>query len=610
MIQANSVTKSFGEQLLLDEISFTLGRGEKIGLVGRNGAGKSTLFKMILGKENYDSGNIEVPTNYRISTLEQHIQFSEKTVLEECVKALSEEEKYDHYKAEKILFGLGFEQEDLQKDPMSFSGGYQIRINLTKSLLNAPNLLLLDEPTNYLDIVSLNWLKKFLKNFVGEIILITHDRDFMDSVATHTMGIVRQKIKKIKGNSYKFYEQIQLEDELFEQSRLNQEKKKKELSAFVERFKAKASKATQAQSRVKQLEKMEDMDKLEEQRVLGLKFQYEKCPGKNILNIEELSFSYSNKKEDYLLKDITLSIGQNDRIGIIGKNGKGKSTLLNLIAKELTPSVGEVNFHPSLKIGHFGQANIQRLDLNNTIIEEVYESNQDLGQTHIRQICGSMMFTGDLAQKKIKVLSGGERSRVLLAKILAHKTNLLLLDEPTNHLDMESIEILAKELQSYQGSMIMVTHNEMMLKAVANKLIVFKDGETKLFEGGYEEFLAKIGWEETPPDTNTKGSAGSSAHSKKQRAVLVRNKNQESKPFKLNVQKLESKIEQAELKLAELEQKLITASNDSDAKLIAEYSQEIASLNSQIEQNFEKLEIESHKLEQVESKWDLEIDKL
>ncbi len=495
MIQLSNISKHFGLQVLFEDLNLLIGKRERIGFVGRNGSGKSTLFKIILGEVTADSGDVIIPKGYKIGALDQHINFTKPTVLEECCEVLSEEEQYDWWKAEKILFGLGFSEEDLQKDPNSFSGGYQVRINLTKALVQNPNLLLLDEPTNYLDIVSLRWLRGFLKSFKGEVLLITHDKDFMDSISTHTIGLSRKRLNKYEGNTTKFYEQLAISDEIYEQTRLTQEKKKKELQGFVDRFGAKASKAAQAQSRAKQIEKMGTIEKLDSENNLGFTFHYKECPGKVIFEAEDLSFSYTGEEEDDLFKKLSLSIGRKDRVGIIGKNGKGKSTLLNVIAGELKPRVGKITSHPSLSMGHFGQTNIERLDQNSTIITEISDSNPALNTGQVRKICGTMMFTDELAKKTISVLSGGEKSRVMLGKILAKQSNLLLLDEPTNHLDMESIETLSREIIRFPGSVILVTHSELLLRSSVNKLIIFHQGRAEFFDGTYDEFLEKIGWE-------------------------------------------------------------------------------------------------------------------
>lgn len=562
MIQINKLYKSFSSVSLLSDVSFTMSKGEKLGLVGRNGSGKSTLFNILLNKLEYDSGEIAIPKNYKIGSLEQHIQFSKDAIIDECMQVLPEDEHYDYYKAEKLLFGLGFEESDMQKSPSTFSGGYQIRINLVKALLQGPDLLLLDEPTNYLDIVSLRWLKFFLKTFKGEVVIITHDREFMDSVVTHIMGIKRNGVKKIKGNTSKYYEKVEEEDRIHEQTRANQEKKRKEIEGFISRFKAKASKAVQAQSRMKQLDKMDTFDKLMVEKSMGLKFQYQVCPAKVLLEADNLGFSYTGKTEDYLFSDLSFNIKPNDRVAIIGKNGKGKSTLLNLIAEELKLGTGSIKSHSMVKKGHFGQTNIERLSLNSTIVEEVTSCNEGLSLTQVRNICGSMMFEGDLADKKIKVLSGGERSRVLLGKILAYPTNLLLLDEPTNHLDMESVEILGHELGMYEGAVVLVTHSESLLHKLANKIIVFQQGGVQFFEGSYQEFLDKIGWEEElstqaikalkkkkPLSEFVEKNSDKEAVILKNREDLVKEKNHTLRPLKKQLEDLERNIASKEVLL-------------------------------------------------------------
>ena len=498
MIIASNLEKSFGPQVLFEDVSFLINKGERIGLVGKNGTGKSTLFKMIMGEDKQDSGTISTPKDYKIGSLDQHIHFTKPTVIDECIEALPTEKQWDHYKAEIILSGLGFSDSDFQKDPTTFSGGFQVRINLCKALLADPNMLLLDEPTNYLDILSLRWLKDYLNKWPGEMILITHDRDFMDKVTTHTLGLHRKQARKVTGGTIKFYELIIQEEETYEQTRKNLENKRKEMQSLVDRFRAKASKATMAQSRLKMMEKMGTMEKLDTEKNLGFRFNHLPCPGKMILNVKNLSFSYDGKPENNIFSDISFSIGRRDRIAIIGANGKGKSTLLNCLANELTPNSGSIVPHPSARLGHFGQTNIDRLEPKNKVLDEILRSNPNLSLQAAHSICGAMMFDGDLSKKKVSVLSGGERSRVLLGKIISHPTNLLLLDEPTHHLDVESIEALIEELNDYAGALVIVTHSELILKALAKNLIIFHQGRAEYFHGGYEDFLEKVGWEGEP----------------------------------------------------------------------------------------------------------------
>lgn len=582
MIQARELTKSFGTQLLFENVSFNMTKGERVGLVGRNGSGKTTLFKIILGEESPDSGEIIFPKNYTIGSLKQHLHFTEKTILAECSLALKKEEEFDQYKVEKMLHGLGFKTEDFQRSPSDFSGGYQIRLNLAKVLLGNPDCLLLDEPTNYLDIVSLRWLSKFLKNFPGEVILITHDKGFMDSVTTHTMGIWRHKLVKIKGDTTKYHEQIVLEEEVYEKTRQNTERKRKELEDFVTRFKAKASKAAQAQSRMKLLEKLPELEALAMMASLDFEFNYKECPGKVLVDVKNISFGYG---QNLLIKDLSFPVLRNDKIAIIGKNGKGKSTLLNLIARELTPVAGEITTNVNLLMGHFGQTNINRLSMENTIEEEIQSADPSLGRERVRSICGVMMFSGDLAKKKIKVLSGGERARVLLGKLLAKPTNLLLLDEPTNHLDQESVDALTLELQNYPGAVVIVTHSENMLREVATKLIVFHHDKLEFFPQGYDDFLEKIGWEEEEPVKVEKPKEKLSRDEvRRLRQEIIFERSRELSPLKKKMEGLEKEIMKMEDEASKLEEKLLTSSDADDYK-------KLGLLKKKIDEDFESLSV-------------------
>lgn len=606
MIQAKNLGMSFGTQNLFENVTFQLGSKERIGLVGRNGTGKSTLFKIILGEITATSGEITRPKDYTIGSLEQHIHFTKPTVLEECEQilrlALKEgEELFSTHEAEKILFGLGFKDEDLQKDPKSFSGGYQIRINLTKALLKKPNLLLLDEPTNYLDIVSIRWLKNFLRNFDGEILLITHDRDFMDEVVTHTMGIHRHALKKIKGDTVKYYEQILLDEELYEKARESFERKKKEMQSFIDRFKAKASKAAQAQSRVKALEKMGNMNKLSNVEDLGFKFRYADIPAKTLFEVKHLSFGYN--EGDKLFHGLSFAVNKNDRIGIIGKNGKGKSTLLNNISGDLSPLEGKISFHPSVKVGHFGQTNIQRMSLEATIIEEIQSENGDLSIAQVRNIAGTMMFDGDLAKKKIKVLSGGERARVLLGKILAKPANLLLLDEPTNHLDLESIESLTEEIANFEGAVVLVTHSEIMLRNLCNKLVIFHQGNAEYFEGTYDDFLEKIGWEEEKQVSQVVTGKLSEKELKQRRIELVQERAKRLRPHQDLIEQLEKDIEEKETFSKRLMEALNSSEVLNDNSKLQDYTHALGKLNQQIDDLFEKLSLEEEKVSSIQSEY-------
>lgn len=609
MIQLQNISKSFASQELFSNLNMKLNAGNRMGLVGRNGSGKSTLFKLILGEETEDSGDVIIPKHYKIGTLKQHLTFSEKTLREEAALALEEEMKYDVYRVEKILFGLGFVNEDLDKDPLSFSGGYQIRINLAKLLVTEPNLLLLDEPTNYLDIVSLRWLKNFLRSFPGELILITHNRDFMDSVCTHTMGLVRKNIEILEGNTHKFYEQLSLNDELYAKQKVAQDKKVKELEEFIARNKARASTASLAQSKVKQLEKMDRMNDLAFDNSLAFEFNFKESPAKVMLEVEALSFGYT--PQNILFKDISFSIKRGECIGIIGKNGKGKSTLLNTLAGELTQLSGTLTSHPSVEFAHFGQTNIARLHPNATVIDEIHSASLKLSTERVRSIAGSMMFSGDSSDKKVSLLSGGEKSRVMLGQILAREVNLLFLDEPTNHLDMESIEALTEAIQNFDGAVMIVTHSEEMLRRVCDRLVIFAKNGAEYFNGGYDEFLEKIGWEDDELEQKVKVTPKSNnKESKKLKAELTRERNKLTSPFKKKVEKLEESIMKLEDELSVHHEELIKASNAGDSASLMDLSKTVSIEEKKVEELFEELEVQQGKLDTIVLEYEIKIDEI
>lgn len=553
MLQVNDLSLSFGGQELLDEISFNIHSGERIGLVGRNGSGKTTLFRLITGEVKPDEGRISLPKNYTIGYLKQHLNFSEPTVLLEACLGLPAEEKDQIWKAEKILTGLGFSEEEFHKSPLEFSGGFQVRLNLAKVLLAEPHLLLLDEPTNYLDIVSIRWFTRFLQRWPNELMLITHDRDFMNSVTTHTMSIHRRKVKKIEGDTVKLFEQIAVEEDVYEKTRRKEDKKRAETIEFINRFRASAARASLVQSRIKALNKMGQ--KAELARVVDLAFRFNSLefPAKQLLRAHDLSFGYTPERT--LIKNFSLDIKKHDRICVVGKNGKGKSTLLRLLAGELKPQGGEITSHDNCRIGYFGQTNIERLDPELTIEQELSKVRPDLKYSDIRKTCGAMMFPGDLALKKISVLSGGEKSRVSLGKILLSPTNLLLLDEPTNHLDVESCDSLIAALDDFPGAVIIVTHSEMFLHHLAERLVVFNEERLFISEGTYQDFLDKYGWEPEAKkpkkgkaaDAVRKTAAAQEAEYNKQRSTLTA----KTAAVEKLIADEELALESANLKLAE-----------------------------------------------------------
>ena len=582
MLQVSNLCKAYGAQTLFDDATFTINSRERVGLVGRNGHGKSTLFKIILNEEHQDSGEIVCPNDYKIGHLSQHISFTKETVLKEACTGLPIKEGgwNEAYRAEAALEGLGFSREDFNMDPKLLSGGLQVRLNLVKLLVSEADLLLLDEPTNYLDIVSLRWLSNFLKSWPSELMLITHDRSFMDAVTTHTIGIHREKIKKVKGSTHKLYNIIAEEEENFEKTRQNKLKKREQTEAFIRRFRAKASKARQAQSKIKELEREGPLDELKEIRTLDFSFNSVPFPGKQVLKVESASFRYTTNTE-YLFDDLNFTLTRGERLGIIGQNGKGKTTLLNVLAGELKLSSGKCDLSDHTEVGFFGQTNIERLDPDKTVEQEVLGVQPEGNRTLARSICGHMMFEGDLALKKISVLSGGEKSRVHLGKILVSATNLLLLDEPTNHLDMYSSEAFRDALLEYPGSIVLVTHDEELLRDIVTRLIIFDRGKAHFFPGTYDEFLEKIGWESealsSAPGTNNK-SIQNKKERRKQRAAELKERQAVIGPLEKEMKKIEKEIAKIEETISEQNQELLEGT-------IEGYSNEMAKLSRLIHQN-------------------------
>ncbi len=596
MIGVENLHKSFGSQILFEGASFKLNPKERIGLVGLNGHGKTTLFRIIIGEESPDAGTISVPKHYRIGYVRQDLNFTKDTVLKEVMTGLPDQERDHYWKVEKVLTGLGFNTDDMQRHPLDFSGGFQVRLNLAKVLISEPDLLLLDEPTNYLDITSIRWVERFLMNWPREIMLITHDRGFMDKLVTHTMGIYRKKVRKLPGNTEKFYAQLAQEEEVHEKTRIKDERRRREVEQFIARFRAKARLANLVQSRIKTLAKTGRKEKLEKLKTLDFAFKSSPFLGKHVLSARELCFFYDSRKP--LIKNFNITVGSKDRICVVGKNGKGKTTLLKLLAGVLRPQSGDIVFHPDVRKGFFEQTNVHSLVRTRTVEEEILYSHSDVDRQQARNICGAMLFEGDNALKKIGVLSGGEKSRVLIGKILATPVNLLLLDEPTNHLDLESCDALLAAIDSFDGTVVMVTHNEMFLKTLAERLIVFHNEEIYVFEGGYQRFLEKGGWEDEK-DVWVSGSGENKEENtrtplskkeiRRRRSEVIRERSRILNPLKQRLQRTETHIETHEKTLAELHAAMQQATQAGDGVRIAELSKSIHRCQRDIEKLYEEL---------------------
>lgn len=596
MISVENISKRYGDQVLFDSASFRINPREKIGLVGRNGHGKTTLFRLITGEERPDAGTISIPRGYHIGYLQQQIRFTEDSVREEGARALPDEERNNIWKVEKILFGLGFADEDMTCHPAELSDGFQVRMNLAKVLLSEPDLLLLDEPNNFLDITSIRWLIRFLVAWKGEMMLITHDRNFMDSVVTHTMVIHRMKIRRIEGNTGKLYEQIAQEEEIYEKTRINDEQRRRQIEQFVSRFRAKARLANLVQSRIKMLNKMEKREKLESLKELDFSFVSKPFHGKYVMQLREVNFSY--EESNPLIDKLSINVGARDRICVIGKNGMGKTTLLKLMAGVLTPLSGSIENSQNTVLGYYEQSNVKTLVSTRMVVEEILNANPDGDRQRAWDICGVMMFEGDHAQKRIAVLSGGEKSRVLLGRLLVTPVNLLVLDEPTNHLDMESCDALLAALDNFGGAVVMVTHNEMFLNALAERLIVFQGDGVSVYEGSYERFLESIGWQDEGAIMEISRLAERSAEEEKmskkelrrRRSEIINERSRILNPLEKRIAEIEDSIGSSEEELSNLHAAMIEASQVKDGSRISDLSRSIHQCRTRIDSLFDELE--------------------
>jgi ATP-binding cassette subfamily F protein 3 len=617
MIQIEHLKKSYGNQDLFDDVSFKINPRERIGLVGRNGHGKTTLLRILSGETQPDEGQILIPRNYRIGYVSQHLQFSHPSIREEVAAGLPRGEEDALWKVEKILAGLGFSEKDMASSPSMFSGGFQIRVHLAKVIVSEPDLLLLDEPTNYLDITSIRWMERFLASWPRELVLITHDRSFMDRVVTHVVGIHRKRIRKVPGDTEKYYAQMAQEEEIYEKTRVNDEKRRKEMELFIRRFRAKARLAGMVQSRIKALNKMEKRDRLEDIRDLEFTFRYSPYKGRYMLHAKDLEFAYEGQPP--LIRNFSLTLSAGERVCIVGKNGRGKTTLLQLLAGIAKPDSGVLTPSPGLQTGIYEQTHISHLHPNRTVEEEIQAAHGDCERQLARNICGAMMFEGDEALKPIRVLSGGEKSRVMLGRLLVKPNNLLFLDEPTNHLDMNSCDALLEAIDAFEGTVVMVTHNEMFLHALADRLVVFGEGGPWVFDGGYQDFLDKIGWEEEQEGRSvgamttslslaakaTQERGGPSKKDlRKMRSEIIQRKSATLKPFEKKMDALEKQIEDAEKSLHALTVDMQVFDQNGEGMKVAEISKSIAHMQSRIDGFYTSLDEVTRSYEDLKASFD------
>ncbi|MBC7381465.1 MAG: ABC-F family ATP-binding cassette domain-containing protein [Bacteroidia bacterium] len=621
MIALTNIGFEFGGRFLYREANWHIKPNERIGLIGLNGTGKSTLLRIITGEYSLTEGNISRPKDLTIGFFNQdQLSFdSEESILNVALTAFERQlqlekeineiivlletdhsdatiqrlgdrqeefERLDgyniHHRTEKILEGLGFTTEQLLKPFNKFSGGWRMRVMLAKMLLQEPDLLMLDEPTNHLDLPSIEWLEEYLRSYKGTVIVVSHDRYFLDKMVSKIVEVSMQKIFEYSGNYSFFLETKEERMELQQRAFDNQQQFIKEQEKLINRFKAKASKATMAQSRVKMLDKLDRIESPDDDnREINIQFRVGVQPGRNLAEFKEVSKSYPGVR---ILDHADARIEKGDKIALIGANGKGKSTILRLLAQTDTFE-GEISLGHNVRKAFYAQHQLESLNLQNEILQELSSFATDRPETELRTVLGCFLFAGDEVFKKIKVLSGGEKARVALAKTLLTEANFMLLDEPTNHLDMRSINILIQSLQRYEGTFILVSHDRYFVSEIANKIWWIEDGKIKEYPGTFAEYeywhAKKTEEDKLQAQTNQPLTV------KKAKPDFVEPAKNKQKPssgnlpvakvsnaYITNLQKqfdeYESQANKVKGKMKEIEQAFTLPQNTSDAKKIAE----------------------------------------
>lgn len=592
MLTIDHISMEFSSKPVLDDITFLINRKERIALVGKNGAGKSTLLRLIAGEYEPTSGRISKESNMTIGYLPQvMLHVDGKTLREEVLSiyAGSDESEQAHFVAEmdRTIIGLGFERRDFDRPCSEFSGGWRMRIELAKILLQHPDLLLLDEPTNHLDIESIQWLEEFLKSSPSAVLLVSHDRAFLDNVCTRTIEITLGRIYDYDVNYSRFVELRKERHEQQVRAYQNQQKMIQDTEAFIERFRYKATKAVQVQSRIKQLDKLERLEvDLEDTSRLNLRFPPAPRSGDFPIIIEDVRKDFGAHN---VFHDVTFTIRRGEKVAFVGKNGEGKSTLVKCIMGQLD-YLGTLKVGHNVKIGYFAQNQAALLDENKTVYETIdYVAVGDI-RTKIRDILGAFMFGGEASEKKVKVLSGGERSRLAMIRLLLEPCNLLILDEPTNHLDMQSKDVLKAALQDFGGTVICVSHDRDFLNGLVDKVYEFGGGHVKEHLGGIYDFLRakkisnlqdlerSVQVSNTP--TNTPPTTAKLDYAAQKAEAAARRKKEKQ------IAEVEAAIAQLEQQQAEIEQLLAQADN-------------------QTAENFQKYETIKHTIEQKMYEWEL-----
>ncbi len=653
MLSINNLNLQYGRKHLFRDVSVQVHDGERIGLAGVNGAGKSTLLKIMAGEMETDPGIVSRASWFTVAYLPQEItiELTSRSLYEEAetafadVLAFQQEmeqigeqlatlppddpevdrllarqgELQQHIEGrdvfrirpqiERILFGLGFSAADLDKEVASFSGGWIMRLLLAKLLLRKPSLLLLDEPTNHLDIESLTWLEEFLLQYDGAMVIISHDRSFLDRVTSITWELSLGRLTVYKGNYSHYLVEKQQRLELERAAYENQQARIRQTERFIERFRSKATKARQVQSRIKQLEKMERIELSETDRSIRFSFPPAAPSGRDVLTLKGVRKTFGDR---VVLDGLDLHLQRGDKLAVVGVNGAGKTTLLKILAG-VEDAEGTIRMGHNVILSYFGQHQAQELPGELSVLDTVYHGAEEMTITQVRSLLGAFLFSGDEVEKKVKVLSGGEKSRVALAKMLVRPANLMLLDEPTNHLDISSQEVLQEAMAQYEGTIIVVSHNRYFTNSFVNKVLEIRDGRATLYQGNIDDYLARRKKEEEKQhspqsrdrnaDPEGKGTAVADKKAlRRQRAQLRQEMNRKLGPLKKQVKTAEQEIEKLEERKAELEQLMADPELYSDSQRWSETSREYNALERRLERWYGKWEEAQEKIEALEEK--------
>lgn len=633
MLNIHNLSVSFGGTYLFEEITFRLGAGDRVGLVGKNGAGKSTMLKVLARDITPDTGSIATEKEVRIGFLRQDIDFEQgRTVLEEAYEAFTdikivekkleeinhqlvtrtdyESEEYSQIiedlsdythrfdllggynyvgDTEKILLGLGFKREDFNNQTETFSGGWRMRIELAKLLLQSNDILLLDEPTNHLDIESIIWLENFLRNYPGVVVIVSHDKMFLDNVTNRTIEI---SLGKAYDFNKPYSQYLELRHEIREKqlaTQKNQAKKIEETEKLIEKFRAKASKASMAQSLIKKLDKVERIEVDEDDNsVMNISFPVSITPGKVVIEAEDVTKKYGEKT---ILKDISLLVERGSKIAFVGQNGQGKSTFIKAIVKDIDYN-GTIKLGHNVQLGYFAQNQAEYLDGEITLLQTMQDAATDTNRSKVRDMLGSFLFRGDDVEKKVKVLSGGERNRLALCKLLLQPINVLVMDEPTNHLDIKSKNVLKAALQQYEGTLLLVSHDRDFLQGMSNIVYEFKDQKIKEYLGDINFFLEQRNLENMR-EVEKKDAIKKDAPKDKS---LSYEEQKKGKALQNKLSKVESQIKQLEIDIQK-DDKLLASNYDKhieDASFFMAYNKKKKDLDNLLEEwEAVQLEIEN-----------------